>query len=53
MVSAVKTVGFVTDRMLYIVSRGSWCNIIVLNVQAPSEKKSDNSKGSFYEKSFS
>ena len=25
------------------------CNIIVLNVHAPSEEKSDNSKDSFYE----
>ena len=28
---------------------GCWCNIIVLNVHAPSKKKSDDSKGSFYE----
>jgi len=32
----------------YIVLRGRWCNI-VLNVQAPSEEKSDESKDSFYE----
>jgi len=31
-----------------MVLRGRWCNI-VLNVHAPSEKKSDNSKGSFCE----
>jgi len=35
--------------MPYIVLRGRWCNITVLNVYAPSEEKSDNSKGSFYE----
>ena len=29
--------------------RGGWCNIIVLNVHAPSEEKSDESKDSFYE----
>ena len=29
--------------------RGRWCNIIVLNVHAPSEEKSDESKDSFYE----
>jgi len=29
--------------------RGCWCNIIVLNVHAPSEDKSDESKDSFYE----
>ena len=32
-----------------IVLRGRWCNFIVLNVQAPSEDKSDDSKDSFYE----
>ena len=46
-VSAVKTVGFVSDRMLYIVLRGCWYNIIVLNVIAQSEEKSDDSKDSF------
>ena len=35
--------------MSYIVLRGPWCNTIVLNVQAPSEEKSDDSKYSFYE----
>ena len=29
--------------------RGRWCNIIVVNVHAPSEEKSDESKHSFYE----
>ena len=35
--------------------RGCWCNIIVLNVHAPSEEKSDSSKHSFmrnYEQIF-
>jgi len=31
------------------VLRGGWCNIIVLNVHTPSDKKSDDSKDSFYE----
>ena len=48
-VSAVKTVEFVSDRVSYIVLRGRWCNIKVLNVHAPSEDKSDDSKDSFYE----
>ena len=51
-VSAVQLVEFVSDRMSYtcsIVLRGRWCNIIVLNVHAPSEEKIDNSKDSFYE----
>ena len=45
--SAVKRVEFVSDRMTYIVLRGRWCNIIVLNVHAPSEEKSDSLKDSF------
>ena len=48
-VSAFKGVKVVSDRMSYIVLRGCWCNIIVLNVRAPSEEKSDDSKYSFYE----
>jgi len=31
----------------YIVLRRHWCNIIVLNVHAPSEEKTDDSKDSF------
>jgi hypothetical protein len=37
-VSAVKRVEFVSDRMSYIILRGRWCNIIVLNVHAPAEE---------------
>jgi len=48
-VSAVKRVEFVSDRLSYIVLRGRWCNIIVVNVHAPSEEKSDESKDSLYE----
>jgi hypothetical protein len=48
-VSAIKTVEFVSDRMSYMVLRGRWCNIIALNVHAPTEEKSDDSKDSFYE----
>jgi len=33
----------------YIVLRGRCCNIIVLNVHAPSEEKSDEAKDSFNE----
>jgi hypothetical protein len=47
-VSAVKRVQFVGDRMSYVVLRGHWCNI-VLNVHVPNEEKSDDSKDSFYE----
>jgi len=45
MVSALKRVEFVSDRMSYIVLGGHWCNIIVLNVHVPS----DDSKDIFYE----
>ena len=47
--SAIKRVEFVSNRMSYIVLRGRWCNIIVLNVHASSEEKSDSSKDSIYE----
>ena len=47
-VSAVKRVEFVSDRVLYIDLRGCWCKIIVLNVHAPSEEKIYDSKDSFY-----
>ena len=36
-------------RGCQIVLRGCWCNIIVLNVHAPSAEKSDDSKDRFYE----
>ena len=35
--------------MSYIDLRGHWCKIIVLNVHAPSEEKSEDSKDSIYE----
>jgi hypothetical protein len=35
--------------MPYIILRGLWCNIIVLNVHASTEDKNDDVKGSFYE----
>jgi len=48
-VSTVKRVEFVSNRLSYIVLRGCWYNIIVVNVHAQSEEKSDESKDSFYE----
>jgi exonuclease III len=44
-VSTVKRVEYVSNRVSYIVLRGRWHNIIVVNVHAPSEEKSDESKG--------
>jgi hypothetical protein len=32
-----------------MILRGRWCSIVVLIVHAPGEKKSDDSKDSFYE----
>jgi hypothetical protein len=35
--------------MSYIILRGRWCNVIVLNVHVPCEDKVDDVKDSFYE----
>jgi hypothetical protein len=48
-ISAASRVEFVSDRMSYIILRGCWCNIIVLNVHAPCEDKGDDVKNSFCE----
>ena len=48
-VSAVKRIEFVSDRVSYIVLRGRQCNTTVLNEHAPSEEKSDSSKDRFYD----
>jgi hypothetical protein len=40
---------YLNDRKSYIVLRGRWCNIIVLNMHAPTKEKNDDSKDSFYE----
>jgi hypothetical protein len=42
--SAVKRVEFVNDRMSYITLRTRWNDIIVMNVHAPTEDKSDDTK---------
>jgi hypothetical protein len=34
-ISAVRRVEFVSDRMSHIILRGRWFNIIVVNVHAP------------------
>jgi len=47
-VSAVKRVEFVSGRFPYIVLRGRWFSIKVLNLHAPSKDKSVYSKDSFY-----
>jgi hypothetical protein len=47
-ISAVKRVEFVSDRMSYIILRGRWYHIIVLNVHARTEDITDDAKDSFY-----
>jgi len=48
--SAVKRVEFVTDRLSYIVLRGPWRNIILVNFHEPSEENSENGKDRFMRK---
>jgi exonuclease III len=48
-ISAVRRVEFISDRMLYIILRGHWSNIIVLNVHTPCKDKSGDVKDRFYE----
>jgi hypothetical protein len=48
-ISAVKRVEFVSDRMSYIILSGRWCHIIIQNVHAPTEDKTDDVLDSFYE----
>jgi hypothetical protein len=45
---AVKKIIFINDSMLQIILRGCWCGIIVLDVDAPTSDKSDDTKESFY-----
>jgi hypothetical protein len=38
-ISEIKRVEFVSERMSYIILRGRWCHIIVLNVHVQTEDK--------------
>jgi hypothetical protein len=49
-ISAVKRVEFVNDRMSYKMLRGCWRDIIVLNIHAPTEDKTLNVKNNIYDK---
>jgi hypothetical protein len=42
-------VEFISDRTSYIILRGHWCNIIVLNVHTTCGDKGHDVKDSFYE----
>jgi hypothetical protein len=48
-ISTVKMVEFVGDRMSYMILRGRLFHNIVLNIHAPTEDKTDEVKDSFYE----
>jgi hydroxypyruvate isomerase len=48
-ISAVKRVEFISDGMSYVILRGRWCDIIILNVHAPTEDKIDDMRDRFYE----
>ena len=48
-ISAVKRVDFVSGRTLYIDLHGCLCNTAVLNVHAPCEENSGDSKDRFCE----
>jgi hypothetical protein len=45
-ISAVNRAESVSHRMSYIILRGRWSHIIVLNVRAPTEDKTDDVKES-------
>jgi hypothetical protein len=47
-ISAVRRVEFISDRMSCIILRGRWCNIVI-NVHAPCEDTSDDIMDSFHE----
>jgi hypothetical protein len=46
-ISTVKRVEFVSDRISYITLKCHWCDIIVLNVHDPNEDKDYDIKDSF------
>ncbi|KAJ4425580.1 hypothetical protein ANN_27775 [Periplaneta americana] len=46
--SPVKKVEFISDRLSYLVLKGRWCDIIVINAYAPTVEKDDHIKDSFY-----
>jgi len=42
----VKRLEFISDKMSYITLNGRWCDF-VLNVQAPTEDRNNDTKGRF------
>jgi hypothetical protein len=47
-ISAFKSVEFVSNRMSYIILRGRWCDIIALNLHTLTEDKIDDINDRFY-----
>jgi hypothetical protein len=47
-ISTVKSVNFVSDRMSYIILRGCWHAVVDLSVHKPTENKSDDKRSSVY-----
>jgi len=48
---SVKRLHIVSDKTLYIVLRGRWC-VVILNVGAQTEDRSDDSKENFNEEFY-
>jgi hypothetical protein len=48
-ISRVKRVECVSDRMSYLILKGRWCDITVQNVRAPNEDEEGVIKDSLYE----
>jgi hypothetical protein len=42
-------VEFLSDKLLYMMLRGPWCDVIALNIHAPTEDKTDYMKDTLYE----
>jgi len=47
-ISEIKRVEFISDRMSYITQSGRWCDFTVLDVQAPTQDESDGMMDSFF-----
>ena len=48
LLSAVKRIEFVSDRLSYIVLKGRWLHVIFVNVHARSEEKREDLKIVFF-----
>jgi hypothetical protein len=48
-ISAVKGVEFVSEKMSWVTANGRWCDIIVENVRVPTEEKDDDARDNFHE----